>query len=85
MGRVVDGSGGGRVGRWAWWDLGRGGGPEGWGPEGVGAEGWGAQNFAFFFSLSHRKFHSFFPLWGVFSWNFGGVFEKCACLGSPVV
>ena len=27
----------------------------------------------FFFSLSRRKFHSFFSLWGVFSWNFGGV------------
>ena len=31
---------------------------------------WTAQNFAFF-SLSHRKFHSFFRLWGVFSWNCG--------------
>ena len=28
-----------------------------------------------FFSLSCRKFHSFFFLWGVFSLNFGGVFE----------
>ena len=28
-----------------------------------------------FFSLSRPKFHSFFPLWGVFSLNFGGVFE----------
>ena len=32
-----------------------------------------AQNFALFFPSSH--FHSFFPLLGVFSWNFGGVFE----------
>ena len=37
-------------------------------------KGW-AQNFAFFFSLSRRKFRSFFSLWGVFSLNFGGVFE----------
>ena len=29
----------------------------------------------FFFSLSRRKFHSFFSLWVVFSLNFGGVFE----------
>ena len=27
------------------------------------------------FSLSRHGFHSFFPLLGVFSWNFGGVFE----------
>ena len=32
-----------------------------------------AQNFAFF-SLSRHNFHSFFPLLGVFSMNFGGVF-----------
>ena len=31
--------------------------------------------FRSFFSLSRRKFHSFFSLWGVFSLNFGGVFE----------
>ena len=44
------------------------------GPEGVGGtEEWGARNFALFFSLSRRKFHSFFSLWGVFSLNFGGV------------
>ena len=35
-----------------------------------------------FFSLSRHNFHSFFPLLGVFSWNFGGVLkhqdpEKC--------
>ena len=29
----------------------------------------------FFFSLSRRKFHSFFSLWGVFSLKFGGVVE----------
>ena len=28
-----------------------------------------------FFSLFLRNFHSFFPLLGVLSWNFGGVFE----------
>ena len=55
--------------------------PEGWGAEGAGArrvaaEGWTAQNFALFFSLSHRKFHSFFSLWGVFSLNFGGVWKR---------
>ena len=33
-----------------------------------------AQNVALF-SLSRHIFHSFFPLLGVFSWNFGGVFE----------
>ena len=33
-----------------------------------------AQNFALF-SLSRHIFLSFFPLLGVFSWNFGGVFE----------
>ena len=73
----------------------KGGGPEGWGPRRVGArrvawgpkgggpEGWGAQNFALF-SLSRRKIRSFPPSLGVFSWNFGGVFEggtlKCARL-----
>ena len=35
---------------------------------------WTAQNFAFF-SLSRRKIRSFLPSLGVFSWNFGGVFE----------
>ena len=35
---------------------------------------WTAQNFALF-SLSHRKIRSFLPSLGVFSWNFGGVFE----------
>ena len=39
----------------------------------VGPERWVGQNFALFFS--RRKFHSFFSLWEVFSWNFGGVFE----------
>ena len=28
---------------------------------------------SFLNSTSRRKFHSFFSLWGVFSWNFGGV------------
>ena len=31
--------------------------------------------FCSFFSLSRRKFRSFLPSLGVFSWNFGGVFE----------
>ena len=31
---------------------------------------WTAQNFALFFSLSRRKFLSFFSLWEVSSWNF---------------
>ena len=36
---------------------------------------WTAQNFALFFSLSRRKIRSFLPSLGVFSLNFGGVFE----------
>ena len=36
---------------------------------------WTAQNFALFFSLSRRKNRSFLPSLGVFSLNFGGVFE----------
>ena len=39
-------------------------GPEGWGPEGWGPEGWGGPKFLAFLSLSCRKFHSFFSLWG---------------------
>ena len=39
---------------------------------------WTPKISLFFFSL-HRKFQSFFSLWGVFSLNFGGVFEsRCA-------
>ena len=34
---------------------------------------WTAQNFALFFPSPAAKFVLFFPLWGVFSWNFGGV------------
>ena len=44
------------------------------GPEGWGAEGWGAQNFALLFPLP-PPFRSFCLSLGVFSWNFGGVFE----------
>ena len=36
---------------------------------------WTTQNFALFFSLSRRKIRSFLPSLGVFSLNFGGVFE----------
>ena len=36
---------------------------------------WTAQNFALFFSLSCCKIRSFLPPLGVFSLNFGGVFE----------
>ena len=57
------------------------GGPEGvgartqkrWGPKGLGPRRVGAQNFALFFSLSRRKFHSFFSLGGLlveFWWCF---------------
>ena len=45
--------------------------------------------FRSFFSLPRRKIRSFLPSLGVFSLNFGGVFEgralKCARLGSLVV
>ena len=44
-------------------------------PQGGGLEGWRAQNFALFFPLSRHNFLSFFTLLGVFSWNFGGVYE----------
>ena len=74
----------------------KGEGPKGWRPEGVGAptqkkgpEGWarrvggpkkwGAQNFALF-SLSRRKFHSFFSLWG-FSRGILVLFLKAGALG----
>ena len=50
---------GGVVGRWVGWCGSPNGGPK----------------ISLFFSLSRRKFHSFFSLWGVFSLNFGGVFE----------
>ena len=43
-----------------------------WGSEGWGPEGWRAQNFALFFPLPPR---SFCVSLGVFSLNFGGVFE----------
>ena len=50
----------------------RGGAPKGWGPK-----------ISRFFSLSHRKFHTFFSLWG-FSRGILVVFEapglKCARL-----
>ena len=45
-----------------------------WGPKGGAPKGGGAQNFALF-SLSHTHFRSFSLSLGVFSWNFGGVFE----------
>ena len=55
------------------------------GPAEGGPEGWGSPKFRACFSLSCHNFH-FLPLWGVFSWNFGGVFDsgtlKCARLGS---
>ena len=46
-----------------------------------------AQNFALVFFSSPAPFRSFFPLLGVFSLNFGGVFEgrKCGHVGSRVV
>ena len=47
-------------------------GPEGWGPAGWGPEGWGAKKLSLF-PRSRHNFLSFFPLLGVFSWNFGGV------------
>ena len=49
-------------------------GPRRGGPEGRGPERQGAQNFALFF-LSRSHFRSFCVSLGVFSWNFGGVFE----------
>ena len=53
----------------------KGGGLEGWGLEGW-AEGWGPAGCGpRFFSLFRHNFLSFFSLLGVFSWNFGGVFE----------
>ena len=74
-GRGPEGEGRGGVGAQGW-------GPEGWGPEPrkggarrVGGPNGGGPKISRFFSLSHRKFHSFFSLWGVFSLNFGGVFE----------
>ena len=49
-------------------------GPKGGGPEG-GPKGGGPQISRFFFPLSRRKIRSFLPSLGVFSLNFGGVFE----------
>ena len=58
--------------------------PETWAPKGGEPKFFGA-----FFPLSSHNVHSFFPLLGVFSWNFGGVLKtgtlKCARLGSRVV
>ena len=51
----------------------RGGGPKGGGPKGGGRRV-GGPKFRAFFSLSHRKFHSFFSLWG-FSRGILVVFE----------
>ena len=62
-------------------------GPEGWGPEWWEGRGGGrGQNFALFFPLPPQ--FSFFPLFGVFSWNFGGVFKRqdsqvCTCGNLP--
>ena len=46
----------------------KGGAPEGGAPEGVGPK----ISRAFFFPSPTHNFLSFFPLLGVFSWNFGG-------------
>ena len=59
----------------------KGGGPKGGGPKGggrrVGAEGWGSKISRFFFPLSPPDhFILSVSLCGVFSWNFGGVFES---------
>ena len=48
----------------------RSGGPKGGGPKG------GGPTFRAFFSLSRHNFLSFLLSLGVFSWNFGGVFER---------
>ena len=48
--------------------------PESWSPERWGSEGWGAQNFALFPSPAN-PFSLFCLCRGVFSSNFGGVFE----------
>ena len=64
----------------------RGGGRRRVGPQRVGPRRVGGPKFRAFFSLSRHNFLSFFSLLGVFSWNFGGVFEaqagalKCARL-----
>ena len=63
----------GCVGWWAGRTVGMVG-PWKVGPEGVGARREGRPKISrFFFSLPPEI--SFFLLWGVFSWNFGGVFE----------
>ena len=58
------------------------GAPTGGGSRRVGAPKGGAQNFGFF--SSPATIHSFFPLLGVFSWNFGVCLKRwtleCACL-----
>ena len=41
-------------------------------PDGPSA---GPPKISLFFSLLRHNYHSFFPLLGVLSWNFGGVFE----------
>ena len=53
----------------------KGGAPKGekWGPKGWAAKGWASKNLALFIFVSRSHFLSFFPLLGVFSWNFGGV------------
>ena len=77
-----------KVGAQRFWGR-RGGGPKLWGPEGVGARRVGGPKFRAFFSLSHRKIHSFFSLWEVFSLNLVVFLKtgtlKCARLGSLVV
>ena len=45
-------------------------------PEKVGARRVGARNFALFSPSPAAKFVLFFPLWAVFSWNFGGVLKR---------
>ena len=75
-------------------------GPEGWGPEGWSLEGWGPKPRKrgpktwialpwSAFPWTAQNFALFFPSLGVFSWNFGGVFEvpgrsSCASPGGPV-
>ena len=42
-------------------------------PRRVEPGGWEGPKFRSFFSLSRHNFLSFFSLFGVLSWNFGGV------------
>ena len=53
----------------------KGGAQKGGAAKGGAPKGGAPKILRFFFSLSRRKFHSFFSLWGVLSLNFGGVFE----------